>query len=241
MIEETERRFEKSMVKDYDLYKSVFPHYVLLESNIGQIIKVHIQKRELDQPNCLELGCGTGITTEQILKHSPGIRITTVVNSREIIRQAKKKLKVYTLDAKLSFIEEDALSALKNLEKESFEIIASAYTLHNFQSNYRSKVLKKIYEVLRPNGLFINLDIIYSDHQEESEAQFKWLIEQLKEFDSLGRRDLQDLWIRHVTEDRNPERILTHASFGGELEEIGFTKLFNPIRYYVDSLYTTAK
>ncbi len=72
--------------------------------------------------------------------------------------QAKKHLSKWITEGKLTFSGDDALTALKKIAPDSVDIVASAYTLHNFLDSYRNEVIQEIFRILKPGGQFINGD-----------------------------------------------------------------------------------
>ena len=72
--------------------------------------------------------------------------------------QAKQNLKVWLDLGRVTFEQQDALTALQSMPSDSADVVASAYTLHNFLIDYRKKVVDEIYRVLKPGGRFINGD-----------------------------------------------------------------------------------
>ncbi|MDD1609238.1 MAG: SAM-dependent methyltransferase, partial [Methylococcaceae bacterium] len=68
----------------------------------------------------------------------------SVDNESLMQAEAKKYLKPWVDNQRLIFCTNDALSALKNMPSNSVDIIASAYTLHNFLHDYREQVINEI-------------------------------------------------------------------------------------------------
>ncbi len=113
-------------------------------------------ERSTDKLKIVELGGGTGITTLSILTAREAATVFSIDNEPTMQSQAKKHLKKWADEERLFSRSDDALTALENLATDSVDIVASAYTLHNFQNTYRQKVIQEIFRVLKPGGQFIN-------------------------------------------------------------------------------------
>lgn len=95
----------------------------------------------------VDLGCGTGISTQEILKRKPK-KIIGVDLSRSMLKQAKKKLK-NNKDIELKVASAEELSdVVSNADK-----IVSVNTFKYFSNP--DKVLDEIYNSLQPNGEYL--------------------------------------------------------------------------------------
>lgn len=118
----------------------------------------------------------------------------------------------------------DALSALKNTTTDSIDIVASAYTLHNFLDIYRAEVISEIFRVLKPGGQFINGDRYALDDisahtrtvQNEIAGFFKALI-------AVNKRDVLEHWIVHLFADESENHVMRESFSLQQLEHAGFT------------------
>ena len=156
--------------------------------------------------------------------------------------QAKKNLQQWAADGKLSFCGDDALTALNNLDSGSVDIVASAYTLHNFLDSYRRDVINEIFRVLKPGGHFINgdryaLDDI-SQHtrsiQDEISGYFKVLIE-------LNKPDVLEHWIVHLFCDESENHVMRESAALKQLRDTGFSGINLSHRLAVNALVTAQK
>jgi tRNA (cmo5U34)-methyltransferase len=157
----------------------------------------------------LEIGCGTGVTTLNLLSNRRDADITAVDNEPAMLSQARRNLAEALEDGRVRLVENDALSFLREAPAESFDIVATAYTLHNFLDDYRHLVLREVQRVLRPGGLFISGDRYALDDtvghlrlvQDEARHYFRV-------FASLARPDLLEQWIIHLFSDESPDHVM---------------------------------
>ncbi len=190
----------------------------------------------------LELGGGTGITTLNLLNARDDIHIVSVDNEPVMQDQARQNLAKWAAQGVLSFCTDDALTALRNIPEGSVDIVASAYTLHNFSQDYRYKVICDIYRVLRPGGCLINGDRYALDDvsahtrlvQEEVCGYFAVLGE-------MQRLDLLEKWIVHLLSDESENHVMREGQALALLQEAGFVDVSLTHRQQVNALLTAAK
>jgi ubiquinone/menaquinone biosynthesis C-methylase UbiE len=189
-----------------------------------------------------EIGCGTGRTTLELLKSRADCVITSADNEPAMLSQARKNLGTFIGEGRVRLIEADALSALQELAAGSQDLVASAYTVHNFLEGYRERVLAEIFRVLRPGGIFINGDRYALDDtiahtqliQEEVRGYFKV-------FPAIGRVDLLEQWVVHLFSDESPDHIMRLRPSVDKMREIGFDPVEVRFRDGVNTLLTAAK
>ncbi len=131
---------------DYDKYrKQAIPN---MEIYYNTAIKL---TQKYENPEILDLGAGTGILTQLIHNQHPQSNITLVDLSTEMLKKAKEKFK----NKNFKYIEADYL---KHDFKNKYDIIVSSLSIHHLTDKEKQELYKKIYEMLKPNGIFINAD-----------------------------------------------------------------------------------
>lgn len=226
--------------KEYDMLRLICPLAAEMSQLVGAAAGRH---PKLQQPlKIVELGGGTGITTLALLTARDDCVVTSVDNEPTMQNQAKQNLKSWVEQGKLVFSGLDALSALAEIESNSLDIVASAYTLHNFLDDYRNKVIREVYRVLKPGGVFINGDRFALDDisrhtrtiQEEVAGYFKV-------FAGINRLDLLEHWIIHLFSDESENHIMRESSYLSQLTETGFTGISLTHRMAVNALISAVK
>ena len=223
--------------QDYEMLNLICPLATEMSRLVGQTAAAYSSPAET--LNLVELGSGTGITTLSLLTSRDNLSILSIDNEPN---QAKKNLKHWQDEGKLHFCGEDALTALTHIASDSVDIVASAYTLHNFLNTYRADVIKEIFRILKPGGQFINgdrygLDNI-SEHtriiQQEVSAYFKVLRD-------IDRLDLLEHWIVHLFNDESENHVMRTSVALKQLADAGFTDINLSHRLEVNALVTALK
>ena len=116
----------------------------------------------------LELGSGAGEATEILLRSVKDVDITCVDLSKPYIQFAKNKLANFK---NLNFIHGDATNL--NL-KQKFDVVFSAYCLHEMPKAVRVKLINSANKHLKPGGFLILMDSL----QQHDRIEFDWALKQ---------------------------------------------------------------
>jgi tRNA (cmo5U34)-methyltransferase len=233
--------FSGAIGQDYDLLNLICPIATEMSRLVGVAASKHAEQAT-EKLTVVELGGGTGITTLSLLTASDKFNILSIDNEPVMQEQAKTNLHEWVAEGRLTFCGDDALTALTNIATESVDLVASAYTLHNFLDTYRNEVLHEIFRVLKPGGLFINgdrygLDDI-SEHtrtiQREVSSYFKTLIQ-------INKLDVLEHWMVHLFSDESENRLMRESVALQQLREIGFLNITLSHRHEVNALVTAIK
>lgn len=205
------------------MLKLICPAAADMSRRVGEFVGAWEPPSPETQMTLLEIGCGTGITTACLLAGREDAAIESVDNAPVMLAQARHHLSVALDGKRLRLIENDALSHLRQMADASVDIVASAYTLHNFLHGYRLQVLKEVWRVLKPGGLFVNGDRYAIDDaaehlkntQEEVKSYFRVFME-------LNRLDLLEQWVVHLFSDESENHIMRLQQALDTMAEIGF-------------------
>lgn len=233
-----ELRFEGELSDEYRLNQVVYSYQKGLQECLGKIISKYLLTRK--NPLLLEIGCGTGDTTREVFRYSPDVEINCLDSSKSMIEQVKQNLKEQFDFGKLNFHYQDALDYLKTT-KRKYDVVFTAYTLHNIECEKRSEIINNIQNILKKGGLLVDLDIIYSSDAKKNNSEFSWMVNQLEGYVRLGRPDLKDKWHEHFIEDRDPKRIQLENQLVLNLKNSGFEKIKKITRHESDAIYTAVK
>lgn len=240
-VSEAERLFSGTLSAEYKMLELICPAAAKMSLRVGEEARnlpSHIQA----DAEIVEIGCGTGITTRALLDARPEGAITAVDNEPAMLAQARHHLASWADEGRVRFLEKDALTALQERETGSTAIVASAYAVHNFLQEYRAKVIREIWRVLRPGGVFINGDRYALDDTPEHTALIQEEVRHyFRTLSSVNRLDVLEAWIVHLFSDESPEHIMRFTPATSQLREAGFSPVHVRFRDGVNSLIVAVK
>jgi len=233
--------FSGAIGEDYGMLKLLAPLALEMSRLVG--IAVSHYPNASGQPLLVvELGGGTGITTLSLLMATDAIEILSVDNEPVMQNQAKQNLRQWQEQGKLAFCADDVLTALNKIADESVDVVASAYTLHNFTNSYRQQVITEIFRVLRPAGLFVNGDRFALDdvdqHTRIIQAEVSRYFRILTEANKLA---LLEHWIVHLFSDESANHIMRETESLQQLAAAGFIDIHLSNRNEVNALVVANK
>lgn len=171
-------KYEAEKYED-DICRSI-PGYEEMHQKIESIIAEYAASNKVD--SVLDLGVGTGLTAERLLKFMPDATMTAVDFSEQMLKGAEKRL----TGAKAKFLIGDYSEI--DFGKD-YEVITSVIGLHHQNDEGKKKMFKKIYNALKPGGIFIFGDLVtYEDEnkaKENEEKHFQFLRENARDEESL--------------------------------------------------------
>ena len=228
--------------QEYQTLKLICPLAAKMSQLVGDAVRTYAASTPNQALSVLELGGGTGITTLAILIADESVNVVSVDCEATMQNQAKRNLHKWAQQGRLNFDARDALSALKNTATASMDIVASAYTLHNFLDRYRIEVVTEIYRVLKPGGQFINGDRYGLDDisvhtrliQKEVSGYFKALIE-------INKLDVLEHWIVHLFADESENHVMRETVSLQQLKLAGFKEINLTHRCEVNALVSAVK
>ena len=236
-----EAMFSGVIGTEYQWLKKICPLAAHMSRLVGDAVASYC-KANPGRVQVLELGGGTGVTTVAILSASEHLSVRSVDNEPTMQAQAKNNLLFFQEQGRLTFIENDALAALKVLPTGSLDIVASAYTVHNFLASYRQQVLAEIFRVLKPGGHFINGDRYALDDVAAHTLMVQQeLVGYFKVFVAEKRLDLLEQWVIHLFADEAENRIMRESVALRQLAEAGFVAIELSQRAEVNALVTAVK
>ncbi len=107
----------------------------------------------------LDLGCGTGLELDEILKVRPGLSVTGIDLSKEMLERLLAKHPEVKLICGDYFQEE--------LGEAAYDCAVSFESLHHFDGEKKRGLYTKLCRALKPGGCFIEADYIACCEEEE--------------------------------------------------------------------------
>ncbi len=161
--------------KNYDRFEQAMPWYNEIEELLATTLAAKL--RGIKDPQVLELGCGTGLTTEKIMKHVPNCHLVAIDSSRRMIIEARKRVR----SKNITWMHTDATEYVCKAISNNYDAVVSAFMIHNLTPEQRRMLFKGICNVVRiRGGWFINADKYARNNEAKHLAD---LADQLLHFD----------------------------------------------------------
>lgn len=109
----------------------------------------------------LDLGCGTGLELEGIFRRFPGMKVTGIDLTSEMLERLSEKFH----DKNITLINGDYFKT--EFGKEKFDTAISFETMHHFSHEMKTGLYRKIYDSLKTGGVYIECDYMVETQEEE--------------------------------------------------------------------------
>ncbi len=211
----TDKVFEKSITKQFEFDEDVAS---VFDDMLNRSIPFYKEMQRLtinfalnflkENDNVYDLGCSTASTLIELSKNSPyKLNLIGIDSSTAMLSRASKKCKAFGVDIKL--INED----LYNISYENANLIVSNYTLQFIRPLQREKLVKKIYNSLQKNGVFIFCEKVISSNKILDKQYIDEYYEFKKaqgysEFEISQKREALENVLIPYTEEENKRMIL---------------------------------
>ncbi len=124
----------------------------------------YVEMSKLVPTSCkslLDLGCGTGLELDELLKKMPYLDITGI----DLTQAMLDKLKLKHPDKSMNLICGSYFDVPFGIGK--YECIISFQTMHHFSHDLKIGLYKKICQALKPDGIYIECDYMVETQKEE--------------------------------------------------------------------------
>ncbi len=196
----------ESNIYDEDIVRSI-PGHEELHQEIEKVIE------EKKPERILELGVGTGLTSEKILKIVPEAKLIVVDFSGQMLSGAKKRLENFEVEFILGDYSEIDFG-------KDFDMVVSIIGIHHQKHEGKKKLFKKIFESLKDGGVFVFGDLMtYEDKKKAAfndAKHFHHLVENARSEEAL------EDWAHHHKYLNLLAPLKDQTKW---LEEIGFSKV----------------
>jgi tRNA (cmo5U34)-methyltransferase len=148
------------------------------------------QKTEL-----LELGCGDGALTEELLKTNNGLSATLLDGGEGMLRKAKDRLKAY---GNTTFVQATFQDLLRgDVTLNACDFCVSSMAIHHLEMDEKASLFCLIASSLRPGGHFVDVDVV----RPPSEELEGWYF-------AIWREWLDLMMEAHAVTDEKPEDLI---------------------------------
>jgi len=211
----TDKVFDKSITKQFEFDEEVAS---VFDDMLNRSVPFYKEMQRLtinfalnyleDGDKVYDLGCSTASTLIELSKHSSKkLQLIGIDNSEAMLERASNKSKAFGVDIKL--INED----IHNTDFEDAKLIISNYTLQFIRPLQREKLVKKIYNSLQNNGVFIFSEKVISSDKVLSKQYIDEYYEFKKtqgysEYEISQKREALENVLIPYTEEENKKMIL---------------------------------
>jgi tRNA (cmo5U34)-methyltransferase len=231
-----DRFHSKNMASVYDrMCQLLVPGYDLMQDTLINILKFENMERIV----LLDLGAGSGILIEKILKEFPDAICYYLDFSDDFMSVAREKLQKY--GDRVTYIKSDFCMNWESEINENPNVITSMSAIHHLSNENKKELYKRCYNVLEENGWFFNIDemktlnddaymrslhywIYHAEKQkniiadELSDSYNGWM----EKFDSWKKRNVDNIHLPKQEGDDVHESFLVQLNW---LKEIGFSEI----------------
>ncbi len=134
--------------------------YIVERRRLLEILKSFFKHfmGDKEQKNILDLGCGDGIITHELLKVNEPISATLIDGSEDMLNKAKERLKEFN---NIDYIQASFQEILdRDILEQNYNFIVSSLAIHHLNMVEKKRLFKKIYSHLHPEGYFLNIDVL---------------------------------------------------------------------------------
>jgi tRNA (cmo5U34)-methyltransferase len=220
----------------FKILKSFFRYF--LENRINEsAIKV------------LDLGCGNGALTKEILSVSDNVEVTLADGSYEMLENARKNLNScdfnYVHVTFQELLENECAS--DDMLSPGFDLIISSLAIHHLYTEEKKALFKYIYNHLSPGGYFLNIETIKAP-SDELESWYRvlwseWIAENEEEMKIREKWTKKESYVNLPEKyknnpDNHPDKLLDQLKM---LESAGFKDVDCYYKYGIFSIFGGSK
>ena len=122
-----------------------------------------IAAREEGVESFLDLGCGDGILAAAILDTYPDSKGVLLDFSKPMIESAQAKLDQYSQHLVFETVDYGESNWVENVTLMTpFDVVVSGFSIHHQPDERKRQLYAEIYDLLKPNGLFVNVEHVSS-------------------------------------------------------------------------------
>ena len=125
-------------------------------------ILLRMARRFVPQPGrVLDLGCGDGFLARAVLSEFPTAHALLIDHSEPMLRRAHEAMSPFSGRSEIRHGDlSEPLPA--QVGGDPFDLIVSGYAIHHLPTARKRSLYREVFELLRPGGLFVNVEHVAS-------------------------------------------------------------------------------
>ena len=184
----------------------------------------------------LDLGCGDGIITHELLQVDGSIEATLVDGSGDMLKNARERLKGFHNSDFIKASFQDILD--KKVTLREFDFVVSSLAIHHLSLEEKRTLLRAIYDHLNVDGYFLNIDVILAPTETLEQWYLSlwrdWITER-KTMLAIAGNDKDDVIQRYKdNKDNRPDTLDEQLS---ALTSIGFRDVDCYYKYGIFAMF----
>lgn len=143
-----------------------------------EIVERVLRAHSIEVQRILDLGCGDGIATQAMIDRFPVTHATLIDFSEPMLDAARERFA--NADIGVRIVNGDLLGSVWLDEAgqfSPFDIVLSRYAIHHLPHERKRSLYADTFDLLRPGGMFINIEHVKSPNVEYQAAFERMLIE----------------------------------------------------------------
>lgn len=219
-------------------YREKADIYVVERKRLFQVLKSFYRHFVADkgEVKVLDLGCGDGIVTSELLSVDGSIRVTLVDGSRDMLDHAKERLSKFT---GLRYREASFQEIIEGAHQlGSFDFIVSSLAIHHLPFGGKAALFQRIHSLLNTGGYFLNIDLVRAGEEELEEWYMilwrEWIEDRKKDL-GISEDIFRDIIRRYKEGDDNvPDPLDDQLRV---LKDIGFLEVDCYYKYGIFTIF----
>lgn len=221
-MEIIKNHFESEAEEYEKIINQLIPYYAEMLEAAASIISFDTNR----EFKVIDLGCGTGTLSVEILKRFPKAKITCVDIAENMLKIAEEKL-----GSGFEYINSDFNDFIF---PDKYDLAVSSLALHHLANDEDKKnFYNKIYNALNPEGVFINADIITGSDKFLQEIYLEKWIKYMER--NMSKEEIKEKWLPNYYSEDRPIPLIQQLKM---LDKAGFKDIDVIWKYYNYAVYT---
>lgn len=183
------------------LYQKIIHYQLLNHRAIMDAIVREVKGRISTPVSVLDLGCGDGTVTQEIISHIRVIDYTGVDLANSAIASARQKLEANISQTR--WLCEDIAQFLRR-DTQTYNLILGVLSLHHLLTEQKEICWQKIADRLQPNGIFLVVDLYRQENESRNAYLERYCQIMQQNWTRLNDNELQEV-ATHICQFDYPE------------------------------------